>query len=147
MQESNNKTESMTPVVPESTGSSVRRARQVLKWMALLFMMGIQVQVFIAGLALFSASTYWDGHVTLARYIAILPVFMIIVSFLAKLSLSLRMQIVALIGMITLMFLTAYVSTRVGFFAALHPVIAVALFYRTSTLFNGVNKLLKGDRR
>jgi hypothetical protein len=110
------------------------RALLVLMWIARIFALGIVVQVFLAGLALFVDTANWAAHSNFPRYFAFLPILMILLSFIARLPVTYRVKSIQLFAMIILMFLTAILSSKIGFLSALHPVIALALFWNTMTV-------------
>jgi hypothetical protein len=114
-----------------------RRAHTItatIKGLAWLFAACLLLQTLLAGLATFTNASYWPQHARFADYFAVLPLLMLIVSFTARVPKSLRIQSAALLGMIVLMFLTAIFSARIGLLSALHPVIALMLFFRTMAL-------------
>jgi hypothetical protein len=111
-----------------SLTSLARGARHVLIWLARIFAVCVVIQVFFAGAALFMDTDYWKFHLRFPRFFAFLPIIMIVLSFIAKLSSSVRLKCFQLFGMIILMFLTAVLSSKIGILSALHPVIAIMLF-------------------
>ncbi|MEW9700421.1 DUF6220 domain-containing protein [Paenibacillus sp. SI8] len=122
---------------------TVRNAHFIFKLLAWIFAISILIQVLLAGLALFGDAIPWSSHASFARYFSILPVLMLAASFIAKSPASLRIQIIALIGMIVLMFVTAIFSSKIGFLSALHPVIAVFLFFRTMAIIRQSGVLIQ----
>jgi hypothetical protein len=106
-----------------------QNANFFLKWVARIFAAAIVVQVFLAGLALFVNSNNWMPHTYFARCFIIFPILMILLSFIARLPVSHRIKSIQLLVMVILMFVTADLSSQIGFLSALHPVIAVAMFW------------------
>jgi len=123
----------------------VHAARIALKGLAWIFAISLLIQIGLAGLALFQDSGYWSGHMGFARYIALLPVLMLIVSFIAKMPGSIRTQIAALLGMIVLIFLSAMLASKIGWLSALHPVIATLLFFRTMAVLRQTDERMKNE--
>lgn len=109
-------------------------ARSVFKALAWIFALCILIQVFLAGLALFWNSDQWSSHTGFSRLLMILPVLMFMVSFIARLPNSLRLRSAGLIGLVILIAVCANLPSEVGYLAALHPVIAIALFLETMSI-------------
>lgn len=97
--------------------------------LALIFGVSVALQVLIAGIALFVNSGSWAAHVSFARYFAFIPLIMAIMAWMAGLSRRVLWKSIGLFGMVIGMFLTAVLSSRIGFLSALHPVIAMMLFW------------------
>ena len=98
-----------------------------------LFTVSVALQVFLAGLALFISPDNWLIHASFARYFAFLPLIMAVLAWSARLPGKLIRRSLGLLGMTVGMFLTAVLSSRIGVLSALHPVIAIMLFW-SSTL-------------
>jgi hypothetical protein len=111
-----------------------RSAIIVLMWMARIFAVGILLQVFLAGLALFVDSGNWAAHSSFPRYFAFLPILMILLSFIARLPVTYRLQSIRLFVLVVAIFMTAILTSKIGFLSALHPVIAIALFMGAMSL-------------
>ncbi len=137
------------PKVGESGGeipnlsSLVVRARMVFKAMAWIFAIGILVQVFLAGLALFWSSAQWASHSGFARLLIIVPILMLVVSFIARLPISLRLRSAGLIGIIILIAVSAKLPSGIGYLSALHPVLAIMLFGGTISIARRTHALTK----
>ncbi|AJY77705.1 hypothetical protein VN24_13250 [Paenibacillus beijingensis] len=101
-----------------------------MKWMARTFALFIAAQVFLAGLAMFVDSD-WTAHANFARFFIIIPILMMLVSFIARLPVSYRVKSIQLLVMVILMFVTADLSSVIGFLSALHPVLSLAMFWIT----------------
>jgi hypothetical protein len=111
-----------------------RRGMIVLMWLARVFAVCIIVQVFLAGLAIFVDAAHLAGHKSFAHYITFLPIVMIILSFITRLPVTFRLQSIRLFGLIIVEFSTAILSSKIGFLSALHPVIALVLFWYAMSL-------------
>jgi len=105
-------------------------AIKIYRWLSILFALCIALQVFLAGLAVFSDASHWKDHVSFVRYFSLIPVVMLVLAIIGRAP-ALRMHSLALIFMIVLMFVTAIFASDIGLFSALHPVIALMLFWRT----------------
>ncbi len=97
--------------------------------LAFIFSVSVALQVLIAGIALFVNSGGWAAHASFARYFAFIPLIMAILAWMTGLSPRLQRKSIGLFGMVIGMFLTAVLSSRIGFLSALHPVIALMLFW------------------
>ncbi|OOC57580.1 DUF6220 domain-containing protein [Paenibacillus ihbetae] len=109
--------------------SPFRFARVGFLLLAWLFSASVALQVFLAGLALFVDSSNWSSHMSFARYFSFLPLLMAVLARTARLPSRLIWRCIGLFGMILGLFLTAIFSSRIGGLAALHPVIALLLFW------------------
>lgn len=101
---------------------------------AWLFTISVALQVFLAGLALFVSPDNWLIHASFARYFAWLPLIMAVFAWTARLPGILFRRSLGLLGMIVGMFLTAVLSSRIGVLSALHPVIAITLFWSSALI-------------
>jgi len=105
---------------------SVRVLYAVLAW---LFVVGLVAQVFLAGLALFDQRSYWGVHMGLGHLIGLLPLLLVLLSFLGRLPRRDK-------GLTALVFGVYFVQAEVfagirsaapGWIVAFHPVLAFAL--------------------
>lgn len=119
---------------------SERYMHMVFKWLVILTANCILVQIFVAGLSVFVDDARWADHVQFGRYLSVLPLLMLAVSFPANLPKKVRMQVVDLIVMIVLMFVTAIFSPNIGWLAAFHPVIAAVLFFRAMSIVRDIRQ-------
>lgn len=119
------------------------RARLVLKAMAWIFATCILIQVFLAGLALFWDSAQWASHRGFARLLILFPILMLVVSFIARLPLSLRLRSAGLIGIIILIVVIAKLPSGIGYVSALHPVLAFMLLGVTISIARKTDALTK----
>lgn len=108
--------------------------RRVFKAMVWIFAIGILVQVFLAGLALFWNPAQWASHMGFSRILIMIPVLMLVVSFVARLPLSLRLRSGGLIGIVILLAVSAHLPAAIGYLSALHPVIAILLLVETLSI-------------
>ena len=70
-----------TRAVP-ATGARSRRVYAILAW---VFVAGIVVQVFLAGLAVFDSPAYWAWHVRFIQIFEAVPLVMVILAFAGRL--------------------------------------------------------------
>ncbi|WP_188454773.1 DUF6220 domain-containing protein [Virgibacillus oceani] len=111
-----------------------RKSRLVLGTFALLavlFFLSILVQVFLAGIAIFVNLGQWYYHTAFVHYVEFIPIVMLILSFFGAIPKSLRWQCAGLYLMIVLQYITIQLSGSVPYLTALHPVIALLLFWRS----------------
>lgn len=112
----------------------VVRARLVFKAMVMIFAICILVQVFLAGLALFWNSAEWASHKGFALLTIIVSILNLVLSFIARLPLSLQLRSAVLFGIIILIAVSAKLPSGIGYLSALHPVLALMLFFGTVSL-------------
>lgn len=118
-------------------------ARLAFQAMAMLLAICIVIQVFLAGLALFWDSAQWASHTGFAKLPMIVSVLMLAISFFARLPLSLRLRSAVLFGIIILIAVSANLPPGVGYLSALHPVLALTLFFGIVSLIQKTNALKK----
>lgn len=85
----------------------------------------VVIQIFIAGMAVFTSPSYWHNHIVFVHLFEFIPLLMLIFSFTGRLPYSLRWMSAALFVMIFAQFFTAN-FTGAG---AFHTVIAAAMFW------------------
>jgi hypothetical protein len=120
----------------------VKFARYMFIVLAWVFFAFILVQVFLAGLGLFVSGEHWEMHRYLARYFALIPVGMLVLSFFGKMPVHLRWICLGLYLMIVAQFLSVIYSSALGILSALHPVIALLLFWGSITTVKQGHKLV-----
>jgi hypothetical protein len=114
--------------VPDGQLSTrVRLARYGFVLLAALFIVGVMVQVFIAGMAVFVNPARWSMHATFVHYIELLLPVMLVLAFLGRLSWGLKLAPVVLFLLIVVQYTTA-LSFSASVVAALHPVNALVIF-------------------
>lgn len=111
-----------------------------------LFTAAVVVQMLLAGLAVFVDPTGWGTHISFARMFALLPVVMFLLSWLTRLPKPLMLRSIGLFAMIIGMFATAVLSSRIGFVSALHPVIALLLFWQCTRTIRDAVSLRRKNR-
>src|SRR5258708_29303717 len=96
---------------------------------AWLFPAAILIQVFLVGLSLFTGQAYWSTHRDLGHSLAVLPLLLIILSYLGRLPRSEKLLIWLLFGIYLVQAeVFAAIRADVPILAAFHPVLALVLF-------------------
>lgn len=121
----------------------VIKARTAFKWLARIFAALIMIQVFLAGLAMFWDADQWASHTGLSRFLLIPPILMLVSSFIARMPVSFRLSTAALIVLLILMGVSANLPSGVGYLSALHPVLALMMFFGTVSLARRTDALGK----
>ncbi len=108
----------------------------MIKWtriiyliVAWLFPTAILVQVLFVGLSLFTGKAYWDAHITFGHSLALLPLLLVILGYLARL--PRRTIILTWLALGTYLVqaeVFAAIRAAVPILAAFHPVLALLLF-------------------
>jgi len=99
-----------------------------------LFVCCIVAQVFLAGLAVFVNPSNWAFHEGFVHLFEVIPILMLVMSFVGKLPRWAMWQSLALFGLIFVMYFTANIISILPWAAAAHPVIAVMLFWLSITM-------------
>ncbi|MDB5054090.1 MAG: hypothetical protein JWM44_2140 [Bacilli bacterium] len=107
--------------------------RLVFAFLALIFAACIIVQVFLAGLAVFVNKDDWGPHTSFIHVFEFVPILMFAVSFIGRVPSRIRWNSLGLFIMIILQYITAKALSGM-WLAALHPVIAIFLFWNALTI-------------
>ncbi|WP_193556098.1 DUF6220 domain-containing protein [Paenibacillus ginsengarvi] len=118
-------------------------ARLVFKAAVKIFAICIMIQVFLAGLAVFWSPAQWASHTGFARLLILVSILLLALSFIARLPLSLRMRSAGLFGIIILIAVSAKLPSGIGYLSALHPVLALLLFFGTVSLIQKTDVITK----
>jgi hypothetical protein len=111
----------------------VRIGRFGFALLGLIFTACVIVQVFLAGLAVFVNKDDWGPHTSFVISFEFVPIFMFILSFVGRVSGRLRWTSLGLYVMILLQYVTAKAFSGI-WLAALHPVIAIFIFWFAFTI-------------
>lgn len=131
--------------VPDGQLSTrVRLARYGFVLLAALFIVGVMVQVFIAGMAVFVNPARWSMHATFVHYIEILLPVMLVMAFLGRLSWRLKLSPVVLFVLIVVQYTTALTFSD-SVVAAVHPVNALVLFGVAATITHRAWRVVVGS--
>lgn len=103
--------------------SRIRYLRFAFFLLAWIFALCIVIQVFIAGMAIFDDPENWRKHTSFVHLFEFVPIVMFILGFPARLS---KVMIWGSLGLYALIF-AQYATANLG--SALHPVIALILFW------------------
>jgi len=112
--------------------------RIIFKILAWVFLACIVVQVFIAGLATFSDPSHWVMHRSFVQIFALAPLLMFLLTFVSGIKGTKRWVSLGLFVLVVFQFLSIDVFSSAGVIAALHPVVAMLLFW-------GSIKTIKND--
>jgi hypothetical protein len=104
-----------------------RYGRFIFALLALIFMICVVTQVFLAGMAVF-VDQNWKPHTSFVRIFQFIPILMFAVSFIGRIPNRLRWSSFGLIIMIILQYVTAKAFSGI-WVAAFHPVIAIFMFW------------------
>ncbi len=113
-----------------SLPARVRYSRVVFVIIAAIFAVCVLIQIFLAGLATFVEVGDWDLHRDFIKYFELLPIAMLLLSFLGRLPAVMRWQSGGLFILIILHYITSKmgeISPDIQVTAALHPVIAFGI--------------------
>lgn len=97
--------------------------------MLALFSACILIQVFLAGLAIFVEPVYWVRHTMFVRFFELIPILMVVLALVGRLPRRWIWQSVALFILIFLMYFSANIGSTYPYMAALHPVLAIVMFW------------------
>ncbi|MFC6763824.1 DUF6220 domain-containing protein [Natrinema soli] len=92
-----------------------------------LFAACVLVQTYIAGMAIFVDPANWGLHRTFIHLFEIVPILMVLVAFLGRLSWPLRLFPIGLFALISVQYATAHAFGSMA--TAIHPVVAVVIFW------------------
>lgn len=116
--------------------------RFIFKILAWAFLACILVQVFIAGLATFSDASSWEVHKSFAKIFSLAPLLMFLLTFVSRIKGMKRWVSLGLFALVVFQFLSIQVFSSAGVIAALHPVVAMLLFWGSvKTVQNNPQKI------
>ncbi|WP_036745639.1 DUF6220 domain-containing protein [Paenibacillus sp. UNC451MF] len=101
----------------------------IFKILAWVFLACIVAQVFIAGMATFSDAANWSLHKSFVKMFALVPLVMFLLTFVSEVKGLKRWISFGLFALVVFQFLTIQVFSSTGVIAALHPLIALLLFW------------------
>ncbi len=120
---------------PQTTRSQVssfqKTMRSLYVVLAWLFALCILIQVFLAGLSIFTSPTFWMTHVNFAHFFEYIPFFLLILALLGRLPRAITLLSLLLIVQFALQyaFIQSAGSLGIAAIAAFHPVNAVVMFW------------------
>jgi hypothetical protein len=114
-----------------SSAGAARPARAVYTALAWLFVAGVTVQVFLAGLGTLVDADRWSAHRALGMVLLLLPLAMLVAAIAGRMPRSIIAPTALAIGLIVLQPILIEISagSAVAFLRALHPVNAFAIFW------------------
>ena len=119
------------PVPADADGrisARVRWARRGFALFAGALVIGVLIQVFIAGMAVFVDPADWSLHASFVHIIEWFPLVMLVLAFLGELSRELKLLSVVLFVLIIVQYATA-LGFNGSIVAAIHPVNALVIFW------------------
>ncbi|NTU78783.1 MAG: hypothetical protein HGA45_05170 [Chloroflexales bacterium] len=121
--------------IPKETPRARRRSTPArATWyaflsLAVVFALCVVAQVFIAGLAVFITPLHWAQHTTFVHIFEFVPLLMLVVSAVGRLPARLRWRSAALFALVYAQYFTANIGGLAPLVAALHPVVALVIFW------------------
>ncbi|HUF38686.1 MAG TPA: DUF6220 domain-containing protein [Anaerolineales bacterium] len=111
-----------------------------------LFLAGVLVQVFLAGLVVVARRAGWDNHTNLGHSLGLFLILMLIAMFPARIPANGRWLTALLIGVYFLQTeVVIFMRETAPYAAALHPVLALFDFLLAQHLVRLSVRLLRGD--
>jgi hypothetical protein len=105
--------------------------KRIFSILSLLFFACVMIQIFLAGMAIFVKNIFWSFHLQFIHYFEFIPIIMLIMSFFGGIPKLLRFLCIGLVVMMIMQYITVKLSGTLPYIAALHPVIAGILFWRS----------------
>jgi Family of unknown function (DUF6220) len=118
---------------------TVVQARVILFGLGAVYLAGVVVQFFLAGLGTFGATTF-DAHRAVGLGLALASLVMVVLAFVGKVPRSLLALTVTLLGLNIVQFVLAQIDVEE--IAALHVVNALAVVYVAHELFQRSRRFL-----
>lgn len=106
-----------------------RLARVAFVVVALAFVAGVTIQIFIAGLAVFVDPLNWVRHVDSVNVLFYMPLLMVLLAIAGALPRSGQLQSGGLMALILVQYFTAHRTADFPLASAAHPVVAMVLFW------------------
>src|SRR5262245_15547722 len=128
-----------------SVSGAARWGRIAFTGLAGLFLVAVGFQVFLAGMSIFFAATWWQAHMTMAFFLEWLPVALIACAFIGRLPRVFALSSVLLLGLIMLQYVFVEVAAHTGvrWIAAFHPVNALVISAVALRLFQMARRFLQ----
>jgi len=125
---------SVPPVITSHTQqrtSSPRRGPLVIYTaLAVVFLLSVVVQVFLAGAGIFASASWLSSHAQLGHLLPLIPLLMLILGLVGKLPRKVNWLTLLLFVLVYVQPWFIYISHGIGvpILSALHPVNALAIF-------------------
>lgn len=107
--------------------------RFAYRFLAWVFLACIVVQIVLAGMALFGDPSGWRTHASFVNWFAWVPLAMFLLTFAGGIKGLDRYLSLALLLLVILQFMTVHLFASVIAIAALHPLLAMLLFWGSVT--------------
>lgn len=101
----------------------------LFKIVAWVFLACIAAQAFIAGLATFSDASNWELHRTFVKGFALAPLLLFLLTYVSGIKGIKRWVSLGLFALVVFQFVSIQVFSSTVIIAALHPVVAMLLFW------------------
>ena len=112
----------------------VSGARWLFLAMVWLYLAGVLYQVFLAGIALFGPDRSFETHIGLGYLLHLVPILLIVVALVARVGSRLIQWTVALLVVQFIQPLLPMARGDLPWAAALHPVLALVIFWLGITI-------------
>jgi hypothetical protein len=114
---------------PQAKQAGLGYIRFIILLLAVLFLISVIIQVFLAGMASLVDASHWQDHRTFIHYFEAVPVGIFILSFVGRTRGAVRWLGLTMIVFIGLQYMTANMAGKVPAIGAMHPVLALILFW------------------
>jgi len=121
----------------------ISAARWLYLGLVWLYVVGIVVQVLLAGAALFGTGTSFEPHRSLGYILHLVPILLLIVGALSRVGRRVLLRNLALAVVQFIQPLLPMLQGNAPWVAALHPVLALAVFWLGLTLANEAFRLVR----
>ena len=121
----------------------ISAARWLYLGLVWLYVVGIVVQVLLAGAALFGTGTSFEPHRNLGYILHLVPILLLIVGALSRVRRRVLLWNLALAVVQFIQPLLPMLQGNAPWVAALHPVLALAVFWLGLTLANEAFRLVR----
>ena len=152
------------PSVPPVVTSSPQQRTRAPRWVPLVistalagvFLLGVVVQVFLAGAGIFASASWLSSHGIFGHVLPVIPLFMVILGLVGRLPRTINWLTVLLFVLVYIQPWFIYLARDIGtpLLAALHPVNALAIFtlalyllYRTGQILRLSDKGRRSPQR
>ncbi len=130
-----------TSVIEKPMGGFTRVSRVLFVIVSYLLALCILIQVFLAGLSVFSSASYWAFHKTFVVYFEFLPLLLMLLAAFGRIRRSFIWFSLLIQAQIVLQYVFVYLPVSVV--AALHPVNAVIMFWLTMYMARNAMKFVQ----
>ncbi len=129
----------------QQTSSPRRRLQRLYSALAVVFLLGVVVQVFLAGAGIFDSVSWLGYHAILGYSLTLIPLLMLILGLVGKLPRSVNWLTTLLLLLVYLQSLFIRIPHGLGvpILSALHPVIALVIFTLPLYLIYNVRLIMR----